>query len=166
MRLQVEKPETDQQAREGSGWEVSAYSRPHWREKVNGDLCYAKELDTRILASRSRCAGPRGRSTPRSGGPGPGVATGHGCSAADILRSGRSGFPDAGMRSFRGFARPKSDRIYPGRKRQGLGADAKTYGGSGGAAGHYRQENAESCYPPAGAAGACSPSGLYRRDQA
>ncbi|MEW6423334.1 MAG: SpoIIE family protein phosphatase [Bacillota bacterium] len=50
MRLQVEKPETDQQAREGSGWEVSAYSRPHWREKVNGDLCYAKELDTRVLA--------------------------------------------------------------------------------------------------------------------
>lgn len=50
MRLQVEKPETDQQAREGSGWEMAAYSRPHWREKVNGDLCYANELDTRVLA--------------------------------------------------------------------------------------------------------------------
>ncbi len=50
MKLQVEKPETNEQAREGSGWEVSAYSRPHWREKVNGDLCYAKELDTHVLA--------------------------------------------------------------------------------------------------------------------
>ncbi|CEP68789.1 Protein phosphatase 2C (PP2C)-like domain [Moorella glycerini] len=49
MKLQVEKPETDQQAREGSGWEVAAYSRPHWREKVNGDLCYAKELDAHVL---------------------------------------------------------------------------------------------------------------------
>ncbi|MBC7343510.1 MAG: SpoIIE family protein phosphatase [Clostridia bacterium] len=49
MRLQVEKPETDQQAREGSGWEVSVYSRPHRREKVNGDFCYAKVLDTRVL---------------------------------------------------------------------------------------------------------------------
>lgn len=49
MRLQVEKPEADEQAREGSGWEVLAYSRPHWREKVSGDLCYTKELDTHVL---------------------------------------------------------------------------------------------------------------------
>lgn len=50
MRLHAEKPETDQQTGEGSGWEVSSYSRPHCREKVNGDLCYAKELDTHVLA--------------------------------------------------------------------------------------------------------------------
>jgi len=49
LSLQVEKPEADEQAREGSGWEVSAYSRPHWREKVNGDLCYTKEFDTHAL---------------------------------------------------------------------------------------------------------------------
>jgi len=51
LRLQVEKPETDEHAREGSWWEVSAYSRPHWREKVNGDLCYTKELNTHVLAA-------------------------------------------------------------------------------------------------------------------
>jgi len=49
LRLQVEKPEAGEQAREGSGWEVWAYSRPHWREKVNGDLCYTKELGTHVL---------------------------------------------------------------------------------------------------------------------
>ncbi|WP_034424264.1 SpoIIE family protein phosphatase [Thermanaerosceptrum fracticalcis] len=49
MRLQIEKPEADELAREGSGWEVSAYSRPHWREKVNGDICYTKELGTHVL---------------------------------------------------------------------------------------------------------------------
>jgi len=50
LRLQAKKPETNERAREGSGWELSVYSRPHWREKVNGDLCYTKELDTHVLA--------------------------------------------------------------------------------------------------------------------
>lgn len=49
MSLQVEKPEAGEQVREGSGWEVLACSRPHWREKVNGDLCYTKELGTHVL---------------------------------------------------------------------------------------------------------------------
>lgn len=51
MKLQVEKQGTGRQAREGSGWEVAAYSRPHWLEKVNGDLCYAKELDVHVMVA-------------------------------------------------------------------------------------------------------------------
>ncbi|GAW91370.1 SpoIIE family protein phosphatase [Calderihabitans maritimus] len=49
MRLQDEKLETDEQAGRGSGWKVSTLSRPHWREKVSGDLCYTQELETHVL---------------------------------------------------------------------------------------------------------------------
>lgn len=50
MRLQGEKPKIDNRVRESSGWVVWAHSRPHWQEKVSGDLYYTKEWDTHVLA--------------------------------------------------------------------------------------------------------------------
>lgn len=47
MKLSV----ADDLAQRGTCWEVWAYSRPHWQEKVNGDLCYTREMGAQMLVA-------------------------------------------------------------------------------------------------------------------